>query len=145
MYPDLHQQVTDLLKKHRLSLKFHEIDNEASCIHDHDTHIMGRFDCRNPKCDSKGWSSKKIAITIRTFTGDKYNARVYHQRCQSCYQLSRPVLNKTTYAERVAYRLKKWNRIKVKPPPFVEKKGPPHQRELCEGCKTRHCQEVQMF
>ena len=48
-----------------------------------------------------------------------------------------------SYAERVAYRLKKWCGVEVEPPHYnPEPKGPPHEIELCEGCKDGHCAEM---
>lgn len=139
MYPDLHHQVITLLEKDHLSLTFHNVDDDKSHTKCYDTHVMGRFDCHNPECSSKGWSSKKICVTIRLYSATLYNARVYHQHCLGCDHLSRPLLDKASYAERVAYRLKKWKGVAVARPPFDEKKGPPHHSELCEGCKAGHC------
>lgn len=145
MYPNLHERVPSLLQEDNLSLDFHNTDDNTSFTRDYDTHIMGRFNCRNPKCSSTGWSSKKISITIRMYHGARYNARVYHQRCQDCNGLSRPLLDKASYAERVAYRLKKWSGIEVDPPAFSGQEGSPHQAELCEGCKAGHCRQMEAY
>lgn len=107
MYPSLHDGISRLLEEDDLHFAFHEVDDAEGCTKEYDTNIMGRFICRNRKCDSDGWSSKRIAITIRMYPGAEYNARVYHQRCKTCNSLSRPILNES-YAERVAYRIKRW-------------------------------------
>ncbi|KAH7413526.1 zinc-binding domain-containing protein [Cadophora sp. MPI-SDFR-AT-0126] len=125
MFPLLHENVSQLL----------EAENHPFT---HDTTIMGRFRCRNKDCKTRGWSSKKIAITIRMYSGERYNARVYHQRCQSCNAISKPTLD-DSYAERVAYRLLKWPGVEQELPEFSGKSNGPHQSELCEGCKAGHC------
>ena len=141
MYEALHDDVSRLLEEDNLYFDFHDIDNTKTCIKQYDTNIMGRFTCRNPKCSSGGWSSKRIAITVRMYHGVRYNARVYNQRCQKCNMLGEPHLD-GSYAERVAYRLKKWCGIEMERPyRSVESKGP-HQRDLCEGCKEGHCTQL---
>merc|ERR1712093_619787 len=90
------------------------------------------------------WSSKKITITIRMYSGQRYNARVYHQRCRACQALSRPVLD-DSYADRVAYRLLKWCGVEQEIPEFAGESKGPHQQELCEGCKAGHCGESSRF
>jgi hypothetical protein len=106
MYSALHDNVSCLLAEDDLHFDFHENDGTESCIKDYDTNIMGRFLCRNRACGSSGWSSKKIVVTIYMYSGTQYNARVYHQRCMEYNNLSKPRLD-DSYAERVAYRLKK--------------------------------------
>lgn len=141
IYPSLHDNVSLLLEEDDIHFDFHEVDDAEGCIKEYDTNIMGRFICRNHACDSSGWSSKKIAITIRMYPGAKYNARVYHQRCKNCNSLSEPRLNES-YAERVAYRLKKWRGIQMDLPSYDSKKSKgPHNSRLCEGCKAGHCKE----
>lgn len=144
MYPDLDADVSYFLADSGLSLDFHDIDNKNS-TEEYDTNIMGRFDCHNSTCPSTGWSSKKIAITIRLYrykSGTKYNARVYHQRCQNCRSLSRPVLD-DSYAERVVYRLKKWHGIKTETIVYSGASNGPHNSRLCEGCKDGHCSQME--
>lgn len=140
MYGELHDEVSRLLDETGLSLQFHEDDSEESCTRAWDTNVMGRFRCRNAACKSKGWSSKKIATTIRLYSGERYNARVYHQRCIHCNRLSRPVLD-NSYADRVAYRIMIWNGFWVESPVISGARGRPHNSALCEGCKAGHCTE----
>ena len=142
MFPVLHDDVSRLLEEDNLEFNFYKVDKPESCVKEHDTNIMGRFICHNHSCGSDGWSSKNIAITIRMYDGKKYNARVYHQRCMSCNSLSRPYLD-GSYAERVAYRLKKWNGIKVEAPDFSGERKKPHHSDLCEGCKDGHCKQLE--
>ncbi|KAL7894394.1 zinc-binding domain-containing protein [Trichoderma sp. SZMC 28014] len=141
MYPSLHENVSLQLEKDNLRLEFYANDEEESCVRDYDTNITGRFKCHNNKCDSNGWSSMKIAITIRMYPNDRYNARVYYQRCKGCNRLSKPLLD-DTYAERVAYRIKKWHGIQLETPPYSEQSNRPHKSALCEGCKDGHCKEM---
>ena len=139
MYPELDNDVSVLLEEDGLDFDFHRGDDPRTSTKDYDTNIMGRFTCDNQKCSSNGWSSKRIAITIRLYHGSEYNARVYHQRCQQCDKLSKPHLD-SSYAERVAYRLKKWSGVKLGRPPYRNKQSKgPHQADLCEGCKDGHC------
>lgn len=140
MFPQLHEKVTCLLEEEDLHLTFHDLDEDNDSIRTYDTCIMGRFVCRNYRCRSNGWSSKRIAITIRMYQGGQYNARVYHQRCKSCERLSKPILD-DSYAERVAYRLKKWNGIELERPEFSGTSKGPHESKFCEGCKAGHCSE----
>jgi Zinc-binding domain len=139
MYPSLHDDVSDLLQEDGLFFDFHEEDDDEGCTKDYDTNIMGRFNCHNSACPARGWSSKKIAIRIRMYSHEEYNARVYFQRCKSCQKLSEPLLDETSYAERVAYRLKKWCGVRVDTPSYSGRSDGPHRRDLCEGCKQGHC------
>ncbi|PYH79590.1 hypothetical protein BO82DRAFT_419720 [Aspergillus uvarum CBS 121591] len=140
MYPALHGKVQQRLADAGLAyLTFHPHDTDTGKVRDYDTTIMGRFVCRNRNCETGGWSSKAVAIRIRMYPDGKYNARVYHQRCRGCNALSRPFLNASSYAERVAYRLKKWHGILVTPPAYGGASQAPHNEELCEGCKAGHC------
>ncbi len=140
MYPALHDQVSSLLEDEGLLFDFHAADESLSSIRDYDTNVMGRFRCHNKQCSSGGWSSKRIAVTIRMYRGNENNARVYHQRCESCNWISRPNLDES-YAERVAYRLKKWSGIEMEPPYYSGQSDRPHQSRLCEGCRSGHCSE----
>lgn len=141
LHPILHDEVADLLYEDDLdSFKFLDVDNDNGMTKAHDTNIMGHFICRNGSCKSDGWPSKKIATTIRMYPDKKYNARVYNQRCKNCNMIGLPCLD-NSYAERVAYWLKKWNGIEVKKPPVSNKSKGPHNRQLCEGCKAGHCSE----
>lgn len=141
IHPELHGDVSRLLAEDELHLSFHRNDSTNDCTKDYDTNIMGRFSCRNEACTASGWSSKKISITIRLYSGGRYNARVYHQRCQQCNTLSHPWLDES-YAERVAYRLKKWHGVEMEVPGYVGSNRRPHHRALCEGCRAGHCSEM---
>lgn len=139
LYPELHNTVSHLLEDTTLRFEFYEYDDSNTCVKDYDTNIMGEFICQNEKCSSDGWGSMQIAITIRIYPQRRYNARVYFQRCKECKQLSKPTLD-GSYAERIAYRLKRWNGVAVDAPEYskpTEKK--PHRSHLCEGCKDGHC------
>ena len=141
VYPALHDDVLRLLEEQDLHFNFHENDDPRTCIEEYDSNIMGRFSCRDRACGSNGWSSKKIAITIRMYQGAQYNARVYYQRCRECDELSKPHLD-DSYAERVAYRLKKWSGIEMARPVYSGQSKGPHQSDLCEGCKDGHCTQL---
>lgn len=139
IYPKLHANVSRLLKKADLQFEFNDVDDDKTCTEAYDTNVMGKFTCNNHKCNCNGWSSKKIAITIRMYQDKRYNARVYSQHCKACNTPSRPYLDTESYADRVAYRIKKWNGVDVDPPPFSRNSGGKHETDLCEGCKAGHC------
>lgn len=139
LHPKLHDAVSLSLEEGDLFFDFNNNDTAANCIRDYDTNIMGRFICWNDACRTSGWSSKKIATTIRMYAGATYNARIYHQRCRSCKKLGRLVLKESSYVERVTYRLKKWNGIEMEIPHFSGQSRGPHDEDLCEGCRHGHC------
>jgi hypothetical protein len=137
LQPAFHEEVLHLIHP-VLSMDFFEASGFEDCIEFYDTHIMGRFACTNTACCNRGWSSKLIALTIRLYSGKRYNAVVWHQRCRGCETFGQPTLD-DTYAERIAYRLKVWFRIPVEPVDYHAADTEPHEDGLCEGCKNRHC------
>ena len=141
MYQNLHDDVSSLLEEDDLHFDFYKHDYSKTCIKEYDTNIMGRFICRNHACNSNRRSSMMIAINIRMYTRAHLNARVYNQRCQGCNRLGEPRLD-SSYAERVAYRLKKWCGIEMDRPNHSGQSKGPHQSALCEGCKNGHCTQV---
>jgi len=141
MHPEQHGAVSSLLADDDLHLSFHGNDSDSNRVRDYDTNITGRFICRNEACKKSGWSSNVVPITIRLYPRGQYNARVYHQRCKQCDFVSKPHLD-DTYAERVAYRLKKWHGVEMEEPAYGPKTDKPHRMELCEGCKAGHCRRM---
>lgn len=139
MFPGLHHKVAFLLADDGLDFTYHNEDNEASAIQEYDTCIMGRFDCCRPGCEDSAWTSKKIAITIRMYSHMRYNAKVWHQRCRACKGVCSPSVDESSYADRIAYRLKKWSGVDVERPEYGGNNGRPHQSTLCEGCRAGHC------
>ncbi|KAK5430763.1 hypothetical protein LTR55_012457, partial [Exophiala xenobiotica] len=97
------------------------------------THVMGKFRCINTACETNGWSSKKVAIQIRGYPKNGYNAIVFNQRCKACGQLGTFTLDKKSYVERVAYRIQRWAGVHLEQPYYGSKEGLPHEREFCEG------------
>ncbi|PHH90479.1 hypothetical protein CDD83_3546 [Cordyceps sp. RAO-2017] len=138
MYPELHDEVSELLEDDDLYFDFVNYEPSRGPIKTYVTNIMGKFICRNSTCGANGWSSKVIAIKIRMYTGAQYNAQVYHQRCKECESLSEPILD-DSYAERVAYRIKKWCGVDVERPPYHGESKGPHESALCEGCRDNNC------
>ncbi|CAG7969415.1 unnamed protein product [Penicillium nalgiovense] len=141
MYEALHDEVSELLVESDLHFEFHGDDDDIGYTRMRDTNIMGRFVCHNQACRASGWSSKKIAVTIRLYPRQEYNARVYHQRCKFCGWISRPVLDQS-YPERIVYWIRQWNGVRVERPPVSNNSGGPHNRELCEGCRAGHCPQL---
>jgi len=140
-YPSLHEDVVNALDNVPEPVpSFNHNGCNSEVIKDYNTSIMGRFACQNPKCSSTGWSSKKIAIQIRGFRDNTYDAVVFKQRCRTCENLGTMHINENSYIERVAYRLKKWAGVPVETPEYnAEERGLPHESSLCEGCKARCC------
>ncbi|RDW83793.1 3CxxC-type zinc finger protein [Aspergillus mulundensis] len=143
MFTEQHSSVLELLKTSGLKMSFHPVDTDKGTICAKETNVVGEFICNNKPCKSKGWASGVVATVIRLYPDNRYNARVYHQRCKKCNTLSRPKLDES-YAERVAYRLKKWNDIDVEEPVYNKESKEPHKTQLCEGCKAGHCRQSNM-
>jgi len=112
--------------------------------HRYNTHVMGRFRCTNEHCGTDGWASGKVAILIRGYNHNGYNAVVFNQRCKGCGQLGNFMIDRQSYVDRVAYRIQKWAGIKLEPPHYDSKPGKPHKKHLCEGCKRGVCRQENM-
>jgi hypothetical protein len=139
MFPELHEDVLEAVSGAMISPRFNHNDDDDTFDGADDmypTNVMGNFTCKN----RHSWSSKKVAIVIRGYPGNEYNAAVYYQRCRSCNELGALDLDDNSYVERVAYRLKRWAGVAVERPFFNEGTSPPHISELCEGCRAGYCQ-----
>ncbi|KAK6514621.1 hypothetical protein TWF281_004819 [Arthrobotrys megalospora] len=112
------------------------------------TNLTGRFKCSNQTC-GKGWSSNIVATVILGFDrgGGKlgYCAQVYNQRCKRCEELGIMDLDEDIYIERVARRLKIWRGEFVPDRREGRKDTPPHEEDLCEGCKAGICQRARFY
>jgi hypothetical protein len=94
------------------------------------------------RSEKTGWGSKQVAIHIRGYPGNGYNAIVFLQRCDSCNRLGELSLNNNSYVERIVYRLKKWAGVAVAQPFYGGEDGRgPHRSDLCEGCKAGYCDD----
>lgn len=141
MFPLLHQDVSNAVSDVITSPWFNGTDNDNDSCNQYSTFVMGKFQCDNDGCSKNGWGSKKVAILIRGYPQNGYNAVVFGQRCQSCYRLGILMLDKSSYIDRVAYRLKKWAGVPMGEQHHSSKSGPPHKSELCEGCKRGYCEQ----
>jgi len=141
MFPSLHQQVVNEVSDEIASTSFHKKDSDKDSNNAYSTHVMGKFICTNDTCSKNGWGSKKVAIHIRGYPNNGYNAVVFNQRCKGCNKLGTLTLDETSYVERVAYRLKKWAGVAMEQQKHSGNKGPPHETALCEGCKRGLCQQ----
>ncbi|KAI0841845.1 zinc-binding domain-containing protein [Hypoxylon sp. FL0890] len=143
-YPSLHRDVeeavSDKIPKTWFNNKYDEKPNKT-----YETNVMGKFKCNNGGCSSPGWGSKKVAIQIKGYSGNGYNATVYSQRCRSCNTFGVFTLDENSYIERVAYRLKKWAGIAMDEQPHAGREGPPHVCALCEGCRLGVCPEAHRY
>jgi hypothetical protein len=143
MFAHLHHHVQNLLNESDLTFTFHDIDNEVDMLEARNTNIPGRFRCFNRQCSSGGWFTYAVPITIRYYANDRYNARVYNQRCKKCDSLGK-LKPDDIYAERVVYWLKTWSGVPMER--IVYLGGPskgPHEKSLCEGCKAGICVQGQ--
>jgi hypothetical protein len=144
-FPELHEQVAQAVLPEITSPWFHESPDSPSSlspIHVYGTNLMGRFKCNNNACKKDGWVSGRIHVQIYGYEDNGYSAVVYNQRCTKCKCLGTLEGDKTTYVERVAYRIKAWAGVRVQAPPYSEKQTPPHEEELCEGCKRGMCERA---
>ena len=135
IYPQYHNNIAAELS----NVIFCNISNSVNCINEYDTNIIGIFECNNYNCNNKRWSSKKVAITIRMFSNNKYSVIVYNQRCKLCNNLGIPTIDEDCYTERVVYRIKKWLGYKVEQPIYLGTSKGPHESAFCEGCRVGHC------
>ena len=142
MFPSLHRKVMEAVSDDLPSTTFHQDGSNANPNKDYPTHVMGTFRCGNRTCSTDGWGSRKVAIQIRGYPKNGYNATVFNQRCKSCNQLGIFKLDEESYVDRVAYRLRKWAGIAVEKQQFTKKKGPPHETDFCEGCKRGICPQA---
>lgn len=108
MYPELHEAVAAELARDLPSVRFNSKDSDDGRTRNYNSHVMGSFICRNERCSRGGWGSKRVAIQIRGYRKNGYNALVYNQRCQSCRTLGHFKINEDSYVQRVAYWLRKW-------------------------------------
>ncbi|KAI0008983.1 zinc-binding domain-containing protein [Xylariaceae sp. FL0662B] len=139
-YPSLHHEVV-MAVSDEIPIPWFNKKNDNNTNKTYSTHVMGKFKCNNGGCSNSGWGSKKVAIQIRGYSGNGYNATVFSQRCRSCNTFGAFTLDENSYIERVAYRLKKWAGVQVEKQRYTEERGPPHRRKLCEGCRLGVCSE----
>jgi hypothetical protein len=139
-HADLHDSVLRRLEENGLSITFHEEGEAKDSIRDYGTTIMGASTCPNQSCPTKKWTSKNVAISIWLFDNQRYNAAVWHQRCQECESMGILKPDEESYTDRVAYRLGKWLGLASEAPRFRRRiEQPPHVKALCEGCKSGRC------
>ncbi|KAF2827314.1 hypothetical protein CC86DRAFT_348664 [Ophiobolus disseminans] len=140
-FPALHADIAEAVFPDIISTWFRDNDNFDYSNDEWLTHVMGKFTCNNNVCKTQRWASKKVPLEIQGYDGNGYHAVVFNQRCKSCEGLGTFVLDKESYVERVAYRLKKWAGVRMVPPDYNPKEGAPHERAFCEGCKRGKCRD----
>jgi hypothetical protein len=87
MFLSLHQDVTNAVSNDIAWTWFPENDSDNDSNNKHSAHVMGRFRCNNYNSPSGGWASNKVAMLIRGYPENGYNAVVFNQRCKVCNQL----------------------------------------------------------
>jgi hypothetical protein len=140
-YPKLHEKVIEAVPTQIGNTPwFNHRGDQQEPSKEWETNVMGRFHCING-CAQTTWTSKKVSIVIRGYNGNGYDAIVFNQRCKFCKGLGKFTLDQQSYIERISYRLQRWAGLDVEQPPYDEKEGPPHVKELCEGCKRGYCKK----
>ena len=142
MFPRLHKKVLNAVSGEIQPTWFSKKGSNYKFTQEYSTYVMGKFTCGNNACSRAGWSSKKVAINIRRYPNNGYNAVVFNQRCEYCDRLGTLTLDEKSYVERMSYRLRRWAGIPTEEQHYTQKEGLPHKSELCEGCKRGYCQEV---
>ncbi|KAK8035465.1 hypothetical protein PG993_010460 [Apiospora rasikravindrae] len=142
MFPWLHKRVSNAVREQINPLVFH---NKGRASEDYETYVMGKFICNNGSCGKNAWTSKKVGVVIRHFADDGhgmgYNATIFNQRCKACNTLGTFSLDQKSYIERVAYRLRVWAGVPQERAPYkLDENNKPHRADLCEGCKSGHCE-----
>ena len=145
MFPALHQRVVDALADEISPTPWFKGQDSSGSSNrgsnkEYATNVMGKFRCWSNACPAGVWSSKKVAILIRGYPRNGYDAQVFNQRCRSCDRLGVLTLDEDSYVERITFRLRRWAGVQVEPQEYSRsKEGPPHERNLCEGCKRGIC------
>jgi hypothetical protein len=142
MYPSLHHDVVSAVSDTIPSPSFHEEDSNENCRQKFTTHVRGKFKCNNSACTTYFWTSGTVSILIRSYAGNRYNAVIFNQRCRECFGLGTLMLNKNSYVDRVANSLKIWAGVPIERPHYALKSTPPHESNLCEGCKRGLCRQA---
>lgn len=130
IFADIRQDIPNLWHNHR---------GTGRWIEGHSTHVMGTFRCVTKRWRNRRWTSGHVAIHIRGYENNGYDAVVFNQRCDNCKQLGIFTLDDDTYVQRIVYRVKKWAGLDPGHAPYDDKHGPPHRKDLCEGCKAGYC------
>ncbi|KAH9225574.1 hypothetical protein K456DRAFT_1790528, partial [Colletotrichum gloeosporioides 23] len=138
-FPRLHEDVADAVSGRTIPVWAGK-KTKKICNNLYKTSVMGRFTCDNGFCAKAAWISGHVAIIIRGYEDNGYNAVVYNQRCKACKQLGNLTLDEDSYVDRVSYRLQRWAGMSVELPFYEKKNTPPHRKDLCEGCKQGCCQ-----
>lgn len=141
-FPSLHQDVVNAVSERVASTLAYEDNSNRRPNNEHPTNVMGKFRCMDRACSTGGWGSKMVAILIKGYAGNRYNAVVFNQRCKTCNQLGTFTLDETSYVDRVAYRVQKWAGVRMETLPYKPKSGLPHKTEFCEGCKRGVCRRT---
>lgn len=144
MFPSLHQKLVDAVSEHINDLAFHEEDSHTNVNKESSTFVMGHFRCYSPTCPTRAWSSGKVTILIRSYEDGSYNAVVFKQRCRGCKRLGKLTMDETSYINRVHYRLLHWAGVAQERPVYRPRASPPHESNLCEGCKRGICRAGNM-
>lgn len=145
MFPTLHEDVLYAISDDLSSAWFHDGCNEIEPENKYSTVIMGRFRCINSSCSENVWTSGQVSIVITGYPNNGYGAIVYNQRCKSCHWLGALTLDKQSYVDRIAYRLKKWAGIAMEERSYTRRETPPHRADLYEGCKRGVCRQGNGF
>lgn len=142
MFPSLHDSVRAAVSLDPIpEPAFHPTNTDAGTTKTWSTNVLAQFRCHRKGCGNT-WTSGIVSTLIRAYPGDRYNAVVFNQRCRRCKSLGTMTLDEECYIERIATRLKAWGGIRTEFTTRNDKKTPPHESDLCEGCKRGYCRKA---
>ena len=72
------------MKAENISTWLHKHDSDEGSHKTYLTHVMGKFKYNNKACTKGGRGSEMVAISIRRYSMDGYNAVVFNQHCMVC-------------------------------------------------------------
>lgn len=134
-YPLLHEAVAKAFDNVSQPVPlplFQHHAHKSKVTRDDTTSIAGRFQCRNHKGYAPSWGSKEIAIQIREFADNTYDAVVFKQLCRKCHHPASVRIDEESYVERVVCQLRKWAGVPIETPEHSEEEGegPPRESSL---------------
>ena len=59
-------------------MRFYKKDSDRDSNNKYLTYVIGKFKCNNDACSMGSWGSKKVAILIRGYPRNGYNAIVFN-------------------------------------------------------------------
>ena len=105
MFPLFHHAVVNAISDELTWTWFHKGDSNDNYNNNYSTHVMASSNAPTIPGSIHSWHCKKMAILIRGYPGNGYNAPVHNQPRRTRNRLGRICDNEKSYVDRVAYRL----------------------------------------